>query len=65
MSKTDFFVKIYIHGGAKCVAHVIFSLKSRSEQAPGSVFYPPDKSEKNYCDVLGPSWCNIKVDPEI
>ena len=22
------------------------------------------KVEKNYCDFMGPSWCNIKVDPE-
>ena len=38
---------------------------SRSELAPGSVFHPHDKSEKNDCDFLGPSWCNIKVDPEM
>ena len=37
---------------------------SWSEQAPGSFFHPCDKSEQNYCDFLGPSWCNIKVDPE-
>ena len=38
--------------------------KSRSEQTPGSVFHPREKSEKNDCDFLGPSWSNIKVDPE-
>ena len=27
-------------------------------------FYPRDKNEKNYSDFLGPSWCNIKLDPE-
>ena len=37
---------------------------SRSEQAPASVFHPGDKSEKNDCYFLGPSGCNIKVDPE-
>ena len=37
---------------------------SESEQAPGRVFHPSDDSEKNYCDFLGPFWCNIKVDPE-
>ena len=41
-----------------------YLVKSRSEQAPGSVFKPRDKSEKNLCDFLGPSWWNIKVDPE-
>ena len=44
---------------------VMFSLyKSRSEQAPGSVFHPRDKSEIIDCDFLGPSWCNIKIDSE-
>ena len=38
--------------------------RSRSEQEPGSVFHPRDKSE-NYNDILVTSWCNIKVDPEI
>ena len=38
--------------------------KSRSEQPPGSVFHPRDEKEKNDCDFLGPSWCNIKLDPE-
>ena len=38
--------------------------KSRSKEAPGSVFHPHDNSEKNLCDFLGPFWCNIKVDPE-
>ena len=37
---------------------------SRSEQAQGSVFHHCDESWKNYCDFMGPSWCNIKVDPE-
>ena len=37
---------------------------SRSEQAPGSVFYPRDESGKIDCDFLGPFWCNIKVVPE-
>ena len=40
------------------------SYKSRSEQAPGSEFHPRDKSEKNDCGFLGPSWCNKKVNPE-
>ena len=40
------------------------SPRSRSEQAPESVFHPRDESEKNYCEFLGTSWCNIKVDPE-
>ena len=39
--------------------------KSRSEQAPGSVFHPRDESGKNNCDLLLPFWCNIKGDPEI
>ena len=39
--------------------------RSRSEQAPGSVFHPRDESGKIYCDFLGPFWCNIKVDPDI
>ena len=25
---------------------------------------PREESEQIYCDFLGPSWCNIKVDPE-
>ena len=33
--------------------------RSRSEHAPGS-----DKSEKNDCGFLGPSWCNKKVNLE-
>ena len=37
---------------------------SRSEQAPGSEFHPCDKSEKNDCGFLGPSWCSKKVNPE-
>ena len=28
---------------------------SRSKQAPGSEFHPPDESEKNDCGFLGPS----------
>ena len=28
--------------------------KSRSEEAPGSVFHPCDKSRKNYYDCLRP-----------
>ena len=39
-------------------------LLSRSEQAPGKEFHPSDKSEQVDCDVLGPSWCNKKVNPE-
>ena len=39
-------------------------ITSRSEQAPGSVFHPCDKSGKIDCDFLGPFWNNIKVDPE-
>ena len=42
-----------------------WSSRSRSVQAPGSVFQPQDKSGKIYCDFLGPFWFNIKVDPEI
>ena len=38
--------------------------RSRSEQAPGSVFHPRDESGKIDCDFLRPFWCNIKVDPE-
>ena len=38
--------------------------RSRSEQAPGSVFHPRDESAKNYGDFLGAFWCNIKVDPK-
>ena len=37
---------------------------SRSEQPPGIMFHPRDVSEKNHCNFFGPSWCNIKVDPE-
>ena len=37
---------------------------SRSEQAPGSGFHPRGKSDKIDCELLGPSWCNKKVDPE-
>ena len=37
---------------------------SRYEKAPGSEFHPRDKSEKNDCGFLGPSWCNIKKNPE-
>ena len=40
-------------------------LKSRSEEAPGSVFHPRDKNGKIDCNFLGPFWYNIKVDPEI
>ena len=40
------------------------SATSRSEQAPGSVYHPRDKSGKIYCDFLRPFWCNIKIDPE-
>ena len=39
--------------------------KSRSKEAPGSVFHPRDENGKIDCDFLGPFWCNIKVDPEI
>ena len=52
---------LLIHGSWSIGLRV---LRSRSEQAPGSVFHPHDINEKNYCDFLGPSWCNIKVDPE-
>ena len=38
--------------------------KSGSEHAPGSGFHPLDESDKIYCEFLGPSWCNKKVDPE-
>ena len=39
-------------------------VRSRSEQAPGSVFHPRDDSGKIDCDFLGPFGCDIKVDPE-
>ena len=51
--------KIYVYSLA-----LLILPKSRSEQAPGSVFHPHDESEKNCCDFLGPVRCNIKVDPE-
>ena len=38
--------------------------RSRSEQAPGSEFFPRDKSDKIDYGFLGPSWCNKKVNPE-
>ena len=38
--------------------------KSRSEQAPGSVFHPRDENTKIDCGFLGPFWCNKKLDPE-
>ena len=42
-----------------------FTFRLRSEQAPGSVFHPRDKSDKkNDCDFLRPFWCNTIVDPE-
>ena len=37
---------------------------SRSKQAPGSGFHPCDRSDKIYCGLLGPAWCNKKVNPE-
>ena len=42
------------------------SLKSRSEQAPGSEFHPRDEKyiKKYDCGFLGPSWCNKKANPE-
>ena len=43
---------------------VTLSARSRSEQAPGNVFHPRDKNNKIDCGFLGPSWCNIKLDPE-
>ena len=36
---------------------------SRSQQAPGSGFHHRDEGEKNYLDSVGPSCCNIKIDP--
>ena len=42
--------------GSKCL--------SRSEQAPGSVYHPREKSTKIDTVFLGPCWCNKKVDPE-
>ena len=50
-------------GTSKRAKMVIFNI-SRSEQAPGSVFQPRDKSGKIDYDFLRPFWCNIKVDPE-
>ena len=38
--------------------------KSRSEQAPGSVFHPRGKSGKIYCNFFQTFGFNIKVDPE-
>ena len=38
--------------------------RSRSEQAPGSVFHPRDENTKIDCGFLGPFWCNKKFDPE-
>ena len=38
--------------------------KSRSEQAPESVFHPRDENTKIDCGFLGPFWCNKKLDPE-
>ena len=42
----------------------LYSLKSRSEQAPGSEFHPYYKSVRVDSDFWGPSWCNKKVNPE-
>ena len=56
------------HVRVKCVQVVmckkVHTCRSRSEQAPGSVFHPRDESEKINCDFLGPFWYNIKLDPE-
>ena len=51
-------------GAARCHMMLGWCHKSRSEQAPESVFHPRDESEKNHYDFLGPSCCNMKLDPE-
>ena len=51
-----------------CIGSCLFSSipfdKLRSEQAPGSGFHLRDESDKIDCEMLGPSWCKKKVDPE-
>ena len=37
-------------------------VRSRSEQAPGSVFHRRDESGKIDCAFMQTFWCNIKVD---
>ena len=42
-----------------------YLLKSRSEQAPGSVFHPRDENTQIYCEFFGHFWCNKKIKKNI
>ena len=56
--------KLYLVGEASCSFNFHVSPNQGLNKHQEVCFTPVTKVKKKYCDFQGPSWCNIKVDPE-